>query len=98
MAEWQLGREALQDQIDPDTILDWFQQRADLDALTDADYVQTIYSRTLNRSATDDELSVQMSRLANGQIERKWLAVEIAQGGEAATHLIGSVMLQEGWI
>ncbi|SDU16410.1 DUF4214 domain-containing protein [Nitrosomonas ureae] len=98
MAEWQLGREALQDQIDPDTILDWFQQRADLDALTDADYVQTVYSRTLDRSATDDELSVQMSRLANGQIERKWLAVEIAQGSEAATHLIGSVMLQEGWI
>ncbi|SNX59129.1 protein of unknown function [Nitrosomonas ureae] len=98
MAEWQLGREALQDQIDPDTILDWFQQRADLDALTDADYVQTIYSRTLDRSATDDELSLQMSRLANGQIERKWLAVEIAQGSEAATHLIGSVMLQEGWI
>ncbi|MER2512307.1 MAG: DUF4214 domain-containing protein, partial [Nitrosomonas ureae] len=98
IAEWQLGREALQEQISPDTILDWFQQRADLDALTDAAYVQTIYSRTLDRSATDDELSLQTSRLANNQVERKWLAVEIAQSSEAATHLIGSVMLQEGWI
>jgi len=98
IAEWQLGREALQDQISPDIILDWFQQRAGLDALTDAAYVQAIYSRTLDRSATDDELSLQTSRLANNQIERKWLAVEIAQSSEAATHLIGSVMLQEGWI
>ncbi len=95
IAEWQLGREALQAQISPDTILDWFQQRAGLDALSDTEYVQTIYSRTLERSATDDELSLQMSRLANNEVERKWLAVEIAQSNEATISLVGSVMLQE---
>ncbi len=95
IAEWQLGREALQAQISPDTILDWFQQRAGLDALSDTEYVQTIYSRTLERSATDDELSLQMSRLANNEVERKWLAVEIAQSNEATISLVGNVMLQE---
>ncbi len=95
IAEWQLGREALQAQISPDTILDWFQQRAGLDALSDTEYVQTIYSQTLDRTATNDELSLQISRLANNEVERKWLAVEIAQSNEAVINLVGSVMLQE---
>ncbi|PSJ18892.1 beta strand repeat-containing protein [Nitrosomonas supralitoralis] len=95
--EWQLGREALQAQVNPDMILDWFQQHADLDALSNAEYVQTIYSQTLERSATADELSIKVSRLVNNQVDRQWLAVEIAQSTEAAAQLIGSVMLQEGW-
>ncbi len=95
IAEWQLGREALQAQISPDTILDWFQQRAGLDALSDTVYVQTIYSQTLDRTATNDELNLQISRLANNEVERKWLVVEIAQSNEAVINLVGSVMLQE---
>lgn len=95
ISEWQLGREALQARISPDTILDWFQQLAGLNALSDTVYVQTIYSQTLDRTATNDELSLQISRLANNEVERKWLAVEIAQSNEAAISLVGSVMLQE---
>jgi len=51
--EWQLGREALAAQIDPDIILDWFQERADLDSLSNTDYIQTISTHTLGRQATE---------------------------------------------
>ncbi len=97
-AEWQLGRETLQQPYDPDAILDWFQQRAGLQDLSDTDYVQTIYTQTLGRSATGDELDLQLSRLESNQVDRNWLPVEIAQSSEAVTHLIGSVLLQEGWV
>ncbi|MDP3280150.1 MAG: DUF4214 domain-containing protein [Nitrosomonas sp.] len=97
-AEWQLGRETLQQPYDPDAILDWFQQRAGLHDLSDTDYVQTIYTQTLGRSATGDELDLQLSRLESNQIDRNWLPVEIAQSSEAVTHLIGSVLLQDGWV
>jgi len=96
--EWQLGQQALNDQVDPNNILDWFQQHADLQDLSDTDYVQTIYTQTLGRSATLDELDLQLSRLEDDQVDRNWLPVEIAQSSEATTHLIGSVLLQEGWI
>ena len=78
--------------------MDWFQQHADLQDLSNTDYIETIYSQTLGRAATDGELNQQLSRLDNNQIDRGWLAVEIAQSTEAATHLVGSVMLQEGWV
>ncbi|MDP3664253.1 MAG: DUF4214 domain-containing protein [Nitrosomonas sp.] len=97
-AEWQLGRETLQQPYDPDAILDWFQQRAGLQDLSDTDYVQTIYTQTLGRSATGDELDLQLSRLESNQVDRNWLPVEIAQSSEAVTHLIGSVLLQDGWV
>jgi len=97
-AEWQLGRETLQKPYDSDAILDWFQQRAGLQDLSDTDYVQTIYTQTLGRSATIDELDLQLSRLESHQVDRNWLPVEIAQSSEAVTHLIGSVLLQEGWV
>ncbi|MBP6366172.1 MAG: DUF4214 domain-containing protein [Nitrosomonas sp.] len=96
--EWRLGQEILNDETDPDLILDWFQQQADSNNLSDADYVQTLYAQTLGRSATDVELSEQLSRLDNQQADRGWLAVDIALTSEAAIHLVGSVMLQEGWI
>jgi len=97
-AEWQLGRETLQKPYDSDAILDWFQQRAGLQDLSDTDYVQTIYTQTLGRSATIDELDLQLSRLESHQVDRNWLPVEIAQSSEVVTHLIGSVLLQEGWV
>ncbi len=97
-AEWQLGREILQQPYDADAILDWFQQRAGLQDLSDTDYVQTIYTQTLGRSATGDELDLQLSRLESNQIDRNWLPVEITQSSEAVTHLIGSVLLQDGWV
>ncbi|MDO8893598.1 MAG: DUF4214 domain-containing protein [Nitrosomonas sp.] len=97
-AEWQLGRETLQKPYDSDAILDWFQQRAGLQDLSDTDYVQTIYTQTLGRSATIDELDLQLSRLESHQVDRNWLPVEIAQSSEAVTHLIGSVLLQDGWV
>ncbi|SFD94603.1 DUF4214 domain-containing protein [Nitrosomonas sp. Nm166] len=96
--EWQSGREALSAQVSHDAILDWFQQRAGLNALSNTDYVQTMYTRTLGRSATGEELSQQLSRLDSHQIDREWLAVEIAQSAEATAYLVGNVMLQEGWI
>ena len=98
LEEWQSGREALNAQVSHDAILDWFQQYAGLNALSNTDYVQTIYTRTLGRSASDDELNQQLSRLDSHQIDREWLAVEIAQSAEATAYLVGSVMLQEGWI
>ncbi|TXI27207.1 MAG: DUF4214 domain-containing protein [Nitrosomonas oligotropha] len=96
--EWQSGQKALEDQINHDSILDWLQQHAGLQNLSDTDYVQTIYTRTLGRSATGDELNLQLSRLESHQVDRSWLTVEIAQSGEAATHLVGSVLLQDGWV
>lgn len=98
VAEWQLGLETLQQPYDANHVLDWFQQHADLQKLSDTDYIQTIYSNTLGRSATDDELSLQLARLDNHTIDRNGFTVEIAQSDEAAAHLIGSVMLQEGWM
>ncbi|PTR00644.1 uncharacterized protein DUF4347 [Nitrosomonas nitrosa] len=97
-AEWQLGREALASEVDPDIILDWFQQRAGLDALSNSDYIQTIFSQSFGRQATEAELNAQLLRLENNQISREWLAVEVAQTTEAEIHLVGSVMLQEGWV
>lgn len=96
--EWQLGREALASEVDPDIILDWFQQRAGLDALSNSDYIQTIFSQSFGRQATEAELNAQLLRLENNQISREWLAVEMAQTTEAEIHLVGSVMLQEGWV
>ncbi|MBX3617351.1 DUF4214 domain-containing protein [Nitrosomonas sp.] len=96
--EWQLGQEVLQAETGLDTILAWFQQNTDLSAASDSDYVQAIYTRTLGRSATDDELNLQLSRLENNQVDRSELSVEIASSTEAAVHLIGSVLLQEGWV
>ncbi len=98
IAEWQVGLEALHQPYDANAILDWFQQHADLQALSDTDYIQTIYNHTLGRSATDDELSQQLVRLESHAIDRSWLTVEVAQSNEAATHLVGSVMLHEGWV
>lgn len=96
--EWQSGQKALEDQVSHDSILDWLQQHAGLQNLSDTDYAQTIYTRTLGRSATGDELNLQLSRLENHQVDRSWFAVEIAQSSEAATHLIGSVLSQDGWM
>lgn len=96
-AEWQLGREALAAQVDPDMILDWFQERAELAALTNADYIQILYWQTYGRQATGSELQAQLLRLENETIDRSWLAVEIAASNEAID-LVGNVMLTEGWI
>ena len=96
--EWQLGRKALASEVDPDIILYWFQQRAGLDALSNSDYIQTIFSQSFGRQATEAELNAQLLRLENNQISREWLAVEMAQTTEAEIHLVGSVMLQEGWV
>ncbi|MDV6346590.1 DUF4214 domain-containing protein [Nitrosomonas sp. Is35] len=98
IAEWQLGFETLQQPYDADAILDWFQQNAGLQELSDTDYIRTVYNHTLNRPATDSELSAQLARLESNAIDRNWLTVEIAQSDEAAAHLVGSVMLHEGWI
>lgn len=98
VAEWQLGLETLHQPYDANAILDWFQQHASLQALSDTDYIQTIYNHTLGRSATSDELNQQLTQLESHAIDRNWFTVEIAQSDEAAAHLIGSVMQHEGWI
>ena len=95
--EWQLGQEALV-HADFAVILDWFQQHADLNDLSHTDYVQAIYTQTLGREATETELNQQLARLENDQITRGDLAYQIAGSQEAALHLIGSVMLHDGWV
>ncbi|MBL8496363.1 DUF4214 domain-containing protein [Nitrosomonas sp. JL21] len=50
------------------------------------------------RPATAQELNDHLSRLNTDAINREWLAVEVAQSPEAATHLVGSVMVQPDWI
>jgi hypothetical protein len=96
--EWQLGQEALDAQVSFDVILGWFKQNADLDGLSDTDYIQTIYTQTLGRLATNDEFNQQLARLENDQVSREWLTYEVAESSEAATHLIGSVLQQDGWV
>ncbi len=96
--EWQSGREALAAQVSQDAILEWLQQQAGLQSLSDADFAQTIYIQTLGRSASEEELDKQLSRLQSNTLSRDELAIEVAQSAEAATHLVGSVILQEGWI
>ena len=96
--EWRVGQQALEGQIEPEHILQWFEQTANLGDLSDLDYIQTIYNRTLGRSADEAELTLQLSRLGGNEVDRKWLAAEIAQTPEADAHLLGSVMLQQAWI
>ncbi len=79
-------------------LLFWFQQHADLNGLSNTDYVQAIYTQTLGRQVTASELSQQSARLASDQITRGDLAYEIADSSKDASHLIGSVMLHDGWV
>ena len=93
--EWQLGHEALANNINSDVILNWFQNHANLNTLNDADYIQALYSQTFGRTATETELNLQQLRLENGEITRDWLAVDIAGSDEAIT-TIGNVLFVEG--
>ncbi|SET05566.1 protein of unknown function [Nitrosomonas marina] len=93
--EWQMGREAIANSVRPEIILDWFQNNANLKTLSDTDYIQTIYQQTLNRLANDTELEQHLSQLENGDMTRKWLAVDIANNDEAIT-TIGNILLVDG--
>ncbi len=97
-AEWQLWQLVPADQLDPEDVLDWFQQNSNLDDLSDTNYVQTIFTQTLGRQASGSEFSFYLNRLENNLIDRGWLAVAVAESSEAAIHLAGSVMLHEGWV
>ena len=92
--EWQLGRKALADHINPEIILGWFQSNSGLNGMNDTDYIQALYSQTLGRPATETELNQQQLRLENGEISREWLAVDIANSDEALS-IVGSVILLE---
>ncbi len=93
--EWQLGREAIASKINPNIILDWFQNNANLSDLNDADYIQTLYNHALERQATESESAHYQSQLESGGISREWLAVDIANSEEAISPT-GSVLLLEG--
>ncbi|MCB1985239.1 MAG: DUF4214 domain-containing protein [Burkholderiales bacterium] len=95
IGEWQLGRKAITDHVNPEIILDWFQNNSSLNDLGDTDYIQALYSQTLGRSATEAELNQQQLRLENGEITREWIAVDIAGSNEAVA-IIGSVLLLDG--
>ncbi|MCB1985260.1 MAG: DUF4214 domain-containing protein [Nitrosomonas sp.] len=97
IGEWQLGRSAIADHINPEIILDWFQNNSSLNDLGNTDYIQALYSQTLGRSATEAELNQQQLRLENGEITREWLAVDIANSNEAVA-IIGSVLLLDGGV
>ena len=96
--EWQLGQKALDDQASHESILAWFKQHVPMDGLPDATYIDVIYQKTLGRAPNNSELTRHLSRLEGHQISREWFAVKIAESSEAAAQLIGSVMLQEGWV
>ncbi|SEM95343.1 DUF4347 domain-containing protein [Nitrosomonas marina] len=93
--EWQMGREAIANSVSPEIILGWFQNNANLNTLSDTDYIQTIYQQTLNRQVNDTELEQHLSQLENGDMTRKWLAVDIAINDEAIT-TIGNILLVDG--
>jgi hypothetical protein len=95
IGEWQLGRKAVADHVNPEIILDWFQSNSSLNDLDNIDYIQALYSQTLGRSATEAELNQQQLRLENGEITREWLAVDIADSDEAIA-VIGSVIQLNG--
>lgn len=96
--EWQLGQEVLDDRVGYENIFAWFKQHAPMDELPDATYIDVIYQNTLGRVPNNSELTRHLSQLEDHQISREWFAVEIAESSEAAAQLIGSVMLQEGWV
>ncbi|SFK43952.1 protein of unknown function [Nitrosomonas aestuarii] len=95
--EWQLGREAIASKMNSNVILDWFQSNANLRDLNDANYIQILYNQTLGRQATESEFAHYQTQLGSGDISREWLAVDIANSGEAIS-TIGSVLLLEGGI
>lgn len=96
--EWHQGTNALAQHVDPNSILKWFDDHAtSLTALDNTDYVNAIYSNTLDRSATAAELSANLAQLASGSLDRNGLAVELAQTHEAVT-TIGSVIEMHTWI
>ena len=96
--EWRQGKEALDAQINPQVILDWFLQNSNVSNLTDSEYIQTLFVQTLGRNASSTEFNYYLNRLENNQIDREWLAVIIANGQGASIHLANSVIVQENWI
>lgn len=97
LEEWQAGRQALADNVEVQAFFNWFQDRTDLDQLSDSEYIQTLFQNTLQRSATTDEVNGYLAQLNNGSLNRDWLAVAIAQSEEAIA-IIGSVIELDGGI
>ena len=98
--EWKLGPQAMDDYYvgleTVDSIFAWFHARSDIETLNNSDYVQRLYSNTYGRTATGEELALQLARLSSGNVDRDWLAVEVAASDEAV-QLIGTVIsLVEG--
>lgn len=96
--EWRLGIDAMNHQVSFGDILAWFKDHANMQNLSNSDYVNAIYRNTLGRDASIEELSANLSRLDASAVTRESFAAEIANSDEASTHLIGSVLLHEGWI
>lgn len=58
---------------------------------------QTLYSQTYGRQATTTELDNHLLQLNSGELNREWLAVEVASSDEAIT-VVGNVIVQDGWV
>lgn len=95
--EWESSLKFLADGVGADTILDGFQSQANLSGLSDTDYVHALYSQTLGRQVSATELDHHLSQMNDGQLNREWLAVEIASSDEAIA-VIGNVILEDGWV
>ncbi|MCX7086886.1 MAG: DUF4214 domain-containing protein, partial [Methylococcales bacterium] len=95
--EWQLGKQALQEHIAPNTIFDWFQDRANLQSVSDHDYVQTLYENTFHKEAGIEEQNRYQQQLDSGILDRNGLAIELASSAEAIA-VTGGVMNFEDWI
>ncbi|MDH5552630.1 MAG: DUF4214 domain-containing protein, partial [Nitrosomonas sp.] len=95
--EWQSKSADLAAGVDHNVMLGEFQQEANLSDLSDTDYVQALYSQTYGRQATTTELENHLAQLNDGQLNRDWLAVEIASSDEAIA-VIGNVIVEDGWV
>ena len=96
--EWHMGVDALNNPaVSPDSILNWFQDHADLKQLSDSDYIQALYENTLGRQANADELNGYVNQLQTGTLDRNALAVDVAQSPEAI-NVVGTVMQFDGWM
>ncbi len=95
--EWQIGRQALLDNVEAQVFFDWFQEQSDLNQLGDSDYIQTLIQNTLQRPATTEEISGYLLQLEEGTFSRDGVAVDIASSEEAIT-VIGSVIEIDGGV
>ncbi len=82
VSEWQLGTQLLQQGFHVENTLNWFQEQAHLQTLSNHDYVQTLYQNTLN-SVNMTAIAQYQQQLEQGTLDRNGVALEIVNSPEA---------------